>query len=156
MRDWIDFGLVRDFAAEKTDAYRLCTKPDGWVERYGADALVSYKTEAALEQTLPELEEWALLANQQFERVFGRYLPKQNAERNPPQLLSGDEQGAAPGDGARARRLLRARFWRRLFRRVLSRSARKPPIRQANGAPTNAELFRLHLFVFRRRRLGRR
>ena len=73
MRDWIDFGLVRDFAAEKTDAYRLCTKPDGWVERYGADVLVSYKTEAALEQTLPELEEWALLANQQFERVFGRY-----------------------------------------------------------------------------------
>jgi 23S rRNA (cytosine1962-C5)-methyltransferase len=51
---------------------------------------VSYKTEAALEQILPELDEWALLANQQFERIFGRYLPKQNAERNPPQLLSGD------------------------------------------------------------------
>jgi len=89
MRDWIDFGLVRDFAAEETTAYRLCTKPDGWVERYGPDALVSYKTEAACEQILHQLDEWALLANQQFERVFGRYLPKQNAERNPPQLLSG-------------------------------------------------------------------
>ena len=89
MRDWIDFGLVRDFAAEETAAYRLCTKPDGWVERYGSDALVSYKTESAREQILHELDEWALLANQQFERVFGRYLPKQNAERNPPQLLSG-------------------------------------------------------------------
>jgi 23S rRNA (cytosine1962-C5)-methyltransferase len=89
MRDWIDFGLVRDFAAEETAAYRVCTKPDGWVERYGPDALVSYKTESACEQILHELEEWALLANQQFERVFGRYLPKQNAERNPPQLLSG-------------------------------------------------------------------
>jgi len=89
MRDWIDFGLVRDFAAEETTAYRLCTKPDGWVERYGPDALVSYKTESAREQILHQLDEWALLANQQFERVFGRYLPKQNAERNPPQLLSG-------------------------------------------------------------------
>lgn len=89
MRDWIDFGLVRDFAAEETAAYRICTKPDGWVERYGPDALVSYKTEPACERILQELEEWALLANQQFERVFGRYLPKQNAERNPPQLLSG-------------------------------------------------------------------
>ena len=89
MRDWIDFGLVRDFAAEETAAYRLCTKPDGWVERYGPDALVSYKTEAAREQILHELDEWALLAGQQFQRVFGRYLPKQNAERNPPRLLSG-------------------------------------------------------------------
>ena len=67
------------------------------MERYGADALVSYKTEAALEQTLPELKEWALLANQHFERVFGRYLPKQNAERNPPQLLSGDERAPLQG-----------------------------------------------------------
>ena len=97
MRDWIDFGLVRDFAAEETAAYRLSTKRDCWVERYGPDALVSYKTEAALEQTLPELEEWALLGNQQFDRVFGRYLPKQNAERNPPQLLSGDQRAPLQG-----------------------------------------------------------
>jgi 23S rRNA (cytosine1962-C5)-methyltransferase len=97
MRDWIDFGLVRDFAAEETAAYRLCTKPDCWVERYGPDALVSYKTEAAREQILPELEEWALLVNQQFERIFGRYLPKQNAERNPPLLLSGDARAPLQG-----------------------------------------------------------
>ncbi len=90
MNNWIDFGLVRDFAAEKTEAYRLCTKPDAWVERFGPDALVSYKTEAAREQILHELDEWALLANQKFERVFGRYLPRQNSERNAPQLISGD------------------------------------------------------------------
>jgi 23S rRNA (cytosine1962-C5)-methyltransferase len=91
MKDWIDFGLARDFAAEKTAAYRLCTKAVGWVERYGQDALVSYKTEAARDEILRELEEWARLANQPFERVFGRYLPKENAERNPPRLLSGIE-----------------------------------------------------------------
>ncbi len=89
MKDWIDFGLVRDFAAENTAAYRICTKADGWVERYGSDAVVSYKTETAREEILHELSEWALLASLPFERVFGRFLPKQNDERNPPVLLSG-------------------------------------------------------------------
>lgn len=90
MNDWMSFGVVRDFAAEQTDAYRLCTRSDGWVERFGADALVSYKTEAAGEQLVRELAEWALLGGNSFERVFGRYLPKQNAERLAPRLLSGD------------------------------------------------------------------
>ncbi len=90
MKDWIDFGLVRDFAAEKTEAYRTCSKPAGWAERYGPDLLVSYKTENAREEILQELEEWSLLADQKFERIFGRFLPKQNAERHPPQLLAGD------------------------------------------------------------------
>jgi 23S rRNA (cytosine1962-C5)-methyltransferase len=90
MRGWIDFGLARDFAAEKTEAYRLCTKPDGWVERYGADVLVSYKTEIARDDILAELDEWALLAGERFQRAFGRFLPKQNVERIPPQLIQGD------------------------------------------------------------------
>jgi 23S rRNA (cytosine1962-C5)-methyltransferase len=93
MKGWIDFGLLRDFAAEETTAHRLCTRPDGWVERYGTDVLVSYKTEAAREAILPELQEWAPLGSQRVERVFGRYLPKQNAERLPPQLLSGTDNG---------------------------------------------------------------
>ncbi len=92
MNDWVSFGTARDFAAETTDAYRLCTRPEGWVERFGADALVSYKTEAAGAQLARELAEWARLGNDPFERVFGRFLPKQNAERNAPRLLSGDAQ----------------------------------------------------------------
>lgn len=94
MKDWIDFGLVRDFSAEQTNAYRLCTKSDGWAERYGPDALISYKTEATRELILHELNEWSLLASQPFERIFGRLLPKQNSERNAPQLIAGD--AAAP------------------------------------------------------------
>lgn len=90
MNNWIDFGLARDFATEKTDAYRLCTTRDGWVERFGADALISYKTEAAREQLQAELAEWSQLATQPFERVFGRFLPNRNAERVAPQLFSGD------------------------------------------------------------------
>ncbi len=90
MKDWISFGVVRDFAAEKTDAFRLCTRREGWVERFGSDALISYKTEAAGEQLARELAEWSHLGGDSFERVFGRFLPKQNAERHAPRLLSGD------------------------------------------------------------------
>ncbi len=89
MKDWIDFGLVRDFAAENTAAYRICTKQGGWVERYGSDVIVSYKNEANREEILHELREWSLLVEQPWQRVFGRFLPRQNDERNPPVLLSG-------------------------------------------------------------------
>ena len=97
MIDWIDFGLVRDFAAEKTDAYRLCTKRDAWAERYGTDVLVSYKTEAARDRILQELEDWTRLSNLPVERIFARYLPKQNAERHAPKLITGD--ASAPLEG---------------------------------------------------------
>ena len=90
MRDWIDPALAVGFAAEKTDAYRLATSADGLVERFGADALISYKTEAAHERLSGELAEWEGLTQQSFDRVFGRFLPKQNAERLAPQLLRGD------------------------------------------------------------------
>jgi 23S rRNA (cytosine1962-C5)-methyltransferase len=98
MIDWMDFGLARDFASEKTDAYRLCTKRDAWAERLGADILISYKTEAARDRILGELEEWARLSNLMVARVFARYLPKKNAERHAPKLITGD--ASAPLAGA--------------------------------------------------------
>lgn len=94
MTDWIDLSLVRDFAAEKTDAYRLCTREEGWVERFGPDALVSYKTEKERDALGRELKEWSQLTQQPFARVFARFLPKRNAERQAPELISGD--AAAP------------------------------------------------------------
>ncbi len=94
MNDWIDLGLVRDFAVEKTDAYRLCTKPEGWAERYGADVLLSYKTEATRDAMLAELNAWSREAQLPFARVFARFLPKQNSERNAPQLVRGDHDAS--------------------------------------------------------------
>jgi len=92
MKDWIDFELAGGFEAEQTDAYRLCSKPEGWAERFGPDVVVSYKTDGAREEILHELDQWALLGGERFERVFGRYLPIKNAERHPPRLLSGDPE----------------------------------------------------------------
>src|SRR5947207_8197410 len=90
MSEWIDPEVHRDFIAQETTALRLCTAPDGWVERYGVDVLISYKTEAALEKLQTELCLWALNVDFTFRRVFARFLPKQSAEREAPRLILGD------------------------------------------------------------------
>jgi 23S rRNA (cytosine1962-C5)-methyltransferase len=90
MSEWIDPELHGSFIAQQTDALRLCTCPDGWVERFGVDVLISYKTDAALARLKTELCLWALNADFQFRRVFARFLPKQNADREAPTLILGD------------------------------------------------------------------
>jgi 23S rRNA (cytosine1962-C5)-methyltransferase len=90
MSEWIDPDLHRDFIVQQTNALRLCTCPDGWVERFGVDVLVSYKTDAALERLKTELCLWALNVEFKFRRVFARFLPKQNADREAPIMILGD------------------------------------------------------------------
>jgi 23S rRNA (cytosine1962-C5)-methyltransferase len=90
MSEWIDPELHREFIAQQTDALRLCTCPDGWVERYGVDVLISHKTDAALERLKTELCLWALNVDFKFRRVFARFLPKQNADRQTPFMILGD------------------------------------------------------------------
>jgi 23S rRNA (cytosine1962-C5)-methyltransferase len=88
--EWIDPNLHRDFIAQQTDAIRLCTYPDGWVERFGVDVLISHKTDAALERLKTELCLWALNVDFGFRRVFARFLPRKNADREAPTLILGD------------------------------------------------------------------
>src|SRR3989440_11947275 len=90
MSEWIDPDLHGDFISQETDALRLCTATDGWVERYGVDVLISHKTEAALDRLKTELCLWALNLDFKFRRVFARFLPKQNADREAPRLILGD------------------------------------------------------------------
>ncbi|MBA3881382.1 MAG: class I SAM-dependent rRNA methyltransferase [Chthoniobacterales bacterium] len=92
MSDWIDPALVKAFEAEGTDAYRICTYLDGWVDRYGTDILVSYKTENAQERMTSELYLWALAVGFKVTRVFARFLPKRNAERESPRLVVSDQE----------------------------------------------------------------
>jgi hypothetical protein len=56
---WIDASLFRDFQAEGTDAHRLCTMENGWVERFGRDILISFKRVLVRERLIQELKEWA-------------------------------------------------------------------------------------------------
>jgi 23S rRNA (cytosine1962-C5)-methyltransferase len=93
VKDWIDHQLVRDFAAEQTDAYRICTTSGGWAERLGRDVLISHKSDAARDVMLNELPQWSSLCGVIFDRVFARFLPKRNAERESPKPISGSERG---------------------------------------------------------------
>src|SRR5207245_5678796 len=87
---WIDAALLRDFQAEGTDAYRLCTIEDGWVERFGQDILISFKRVLARERLLSELQSWASSVGFDVGRIFARFVPRKGEEREPPRLIVGD------------------------------------------------------------------
>lgn len=87
---WIDKPLMQEFEAEHTNAYRLCTRDDGWVERFGRDILISHKTGPAREGLILDLYLWRTSVGFQLNRVFARFLPKKNEERTTPKLVFGD------------------------------------------------------------------
>jgi 23S rRNA (cytosine1962-C5)-methyltransferase len=87
---WIDPALLRDFQAEGTDAHRLCTSRDGWVERFGSDVLISFKTVLARQQMLQNVQTWAPSCGIQVRRVFARFISRKNEQREPPSLIIGD------------------------------------------------------------------
>jgi 23S rRNA (cytosine1962-C5)-methyltransferase len=87
---WIERELLDQFEAEQTNAHRLCTAHSGWVERYGDDVLVSFKSEATRERLTTEYFLWAQKTGYSLKRMFARFLPRENAERAAPKLLLGD------------------------------------------------------------------
>ena len=88
--NWIDRALLRTFKTKGTNAHRLCTANDGWVERFGRDILISYQKTAARDRLIIELGLWSKNQNSHFSRVFWRLLPKQNEAREAPRLLFGN------------------------------------------------------------------
>jgi 23S rRNA (cytosine1962-C5)-methyltransferase len=91
---WIDQDLIRDFKAEGTDAYRLCTITSGWVERFGQDILISFKDQAGRERLTTEFFLWAEAMGFTTQRIFERFLPKRNEEREAPKLILGDSNSS--------------------------------------------------------------
>ena len=89
--EWIDSESLRMFEAEGTNAHRLCTIDNGWAERFGADVLISYRSNSARDQLVQELQTWSKSVDLRIARIFGRFLPKKNEERETPKLLFGIE-----------------------------------------------------------------
>jgi 23S rRNA (cytosine1962-C5)-methyltransferase len=87
---WIDSSLLLDFQAEGTDAHRLCTCQDGWIERFGRDVLISFKSVLARERLLKDMQSWASSAGIQVRRVFARFISRKDEQREPPRLVVGD------------------------------------------------------------------
>lgn len=94
---WIAPEFLREFEREKTNAHRLATAPDGWVERFGDDVLISFKRETARDRLAEECSDWARGAGYVWKRMFGRFLPRENAERASPKLIHGDSQSDLRG-----------------------------------------------------------
>ena len=89
--EWIDLQLLEAFEREGTNAHRLCTIDNGWIERFDRDALISFKADAARDRLMNELKSWTSSVHFETTRVFGRFLPKKNEERETPKLLFGDD-----------------------------------------------------------------
>jgi 23S rRNA (cytosine1962-C5)-methyltransferase len=88
--EWIDLTLLRDFEADGTDAHRLCTTAEGWVERFGRDILISFKKASVRERLILDLYFWKNSAGLDFGRIFARFLPKKNEERETPRFMFGN------------------------------------------------------------------
>src|SRR6266404_4662697 len=89
--EWIDSELLRAFEGEGTTAHRLCTIDNAWVERFGPDILISFRADAARDRLISELQAWSSSVDFKIDRLFGRFLPKKNEERETPKLLSGND-----------------------------------------------------------------
>src|SRR5262245_13054054 len=87
---WVDPGLLRDFQSEGTDSHRLCTMEDGWIERFGSDVLISFRSVFARERLLEELQTWVDSIGFQLRRVLARFIPTKGERRESPALLVGD------------------------------------------------------------------
>jgi 23S rRNA (cytosine1962-C5)-methyltransferase len=89
---WITVAQLQQFESAGTNAHRLYSDPDGWVERLGADLLLSYKNDIALEGIQAGLAEWTAQTGFSVSRIFGKFLPRQNEDRISPVLLNGDSK----------------------------------------------------------------
>src|SRR5262249_21515857 len=52
---------------------------------------ISFRSDAARDRLVNELKAWSKSIEFRIDRVFGRFLPKKNEEREKPKLLSGSE-----------------------------------------------------------------
>ncbi len=89
---WITAQQLASLAAENTDAHRVGTDHDGWIERFGTDYIVSATSEDSAHELASRLGEFASSNALEVRRIFFRQLVKQPGESDIPSLLSG------PGD----------------------------------------------------------
>jgi 23S rRNA (cytosine1962-C5)-methyltransferase len=97
-RGWITPAQFAAFEKAGTDAHRIFSGNDGWIERLAQDALISHKNAGALDLMRDQLAEWSATGGWQPRRVFGKLLPRQNEDRDPPVLLTGDASLSLTGE----------------------------------------------------------
>ena len=91
---WISPATWCALTTEGTDAHRIASGPEIWLERFGHDVLLSYQTEHDKESALADLDTRCASYGYQPQRVFGKYLPTQASERGAPALVRGATSGS--------------------------------------------------------------
>jgi len=92
--EWISPAVWSALEAEGTEAHRLASGPEMWLERLGRDLLLSYQTEPGREAVLAELDQRCAVYSYRPVRIFGKHLPLHASERGAPVLLCGDSGGS--------------------------------------------------------------
>ena len=92
--EWISPAVWSALAAEGTDAHRLASGPELWLEWFGRDVLLSYQTEPGRDAVLAELDRRCASYSYRPLRVFGKHLPRHASERGASVLLRGDAGGS--------------------------------------------------------------
>ena len=87
---WIDDSTLAALTAAGTNAHRLCSSSDAWLERFGDDLLLSFKDDAARDEVLAILPEWETGKGLKHRRIFSKFIPVKNDERLAPALIDGD------------------------------------------------------------------
>jgi 23S rRNA (cytosine1962-C5)-methyltransferase len=87
---WISPAVWSALVTEGTEAHRVASGPDWWLERFGSDLLISYQMEPGRDSALAELDEKCDIYDYRPARVFGKHLPRHASERGVPILLRGD------------------------------------------------------------------
>ena len=149
---WIDPALLRDFQAEGTDSHRLCTSQDGWVERFGSDLLISFKTVLARQELLENVQTWTPSCGIQVRRVFARFISRKNEQREPPRLIIGDPSESLQTIVSEWHLKFGIDFGTG-YSPGLFLDQRESPVRASYRTKAPAELFCLHLLLFRVRRM---
>ncbi len=87
---WLPAGQLALFAEAGTNCHRIYSSGEGWIERLGEDALISYKHAEAEARLREGLAAWATETGCAIRRIFGKFIPRQNEERVAPTLLAGE------------------------------------------------------------------
>src|SRR5687768_7515600 len=73
---WLSKAQVDAFLAAGTDAFRLATSGAAWLEQFGHDLLLSFKSEEARDRLREELGHWCRGNGFTPRRLFGKFLPR--------------------------------------------------------------------------------
>jgi 23S rRNA (cytosine1962-C5)-methyltransferase len=88
--EWISPDAFSALERDGTNAHRLASGSEMWLERFGLDLLLSHQTERGRETVLAELDQQCSHYHFQPRRIFGKFLPHHASERGAPVLLRGD------------------------------------------------------------------